>query len=387
MANQASKKTTKKAASKSVVKETTKKVAPTLAAKKATPTLAAKKAAKAVPKSYGHTIAFDAPLGKILVIRLSVKNQNLTPLLVRMTLDDWVSNDGNIYSTHNRIEPGYLYILPEGEAMSTLTLLVPENLNIKQTLKSNLRFPGADEEIIPIEVSIVAIDKAKEYPPVLENNVKISFPLKKKSLAEQKAEEQDDAASKAIFTLVSGLANLSALPSQWLFAEGIVILCVEGEKYSTTKEGEALFNKLSQTRFYKNLTLAFASARFSQWVSSSIISASSLHSAMGGQFGQGRIIYIWLKWLFELVDTDLEDVDQKLVISNIPHTILEEAISKYGNKAEMWAKYLLLGLCSISPKILDIITLINAKVPEVKSSVAKPKKVDDVLGEKGSVAK
>ena len=59
---------------------------------------------------------------------------------------------------------------------------------------------------------------------------------------------------------------------------------------------------------------------------------------MGGQFGQGRIIYIWLKWLFELVDMDLEDTDQKLISSNIPHTVLEEAISKYGNKADIWAR-------------------------------------------------
>jgi len=374
MAKQASKITTKKATPTSVAKNMTKKTA-------------TKKTIKPVQKSNGHAITFDAPFGKILVIRLSVKNHNLTPLLVRMTLDDWVSNDGNIYSTHNRIEPGYLYILPEGEAMTTLTLLVPENLNIKQTLKSNLRFPGADEDVIPIEVSIVAIEKGKEYPPILENNVKISFPLKKKSRAELKAEEHDDAASKAIFTLVSGLANLSALPSQWLFAEGIVMICIEGEKYSTTKKGEELLGKLSKTRFYKNLTLAFTSARLSSWISSSIISASSLHSAMGGQFGQGRIVYIWLKWLFDLVDMDLEDSDQKLISSNIPQPILEESISKYGNKAEVWAGYLLLGLCSISPKILQIITTISAEVPTGKDKVTRPKKVDNILGEKGPITK
>lgn len=370
-------------------KRITKKIAPKKTLKSPNPIRKSIDIKRPTPikKDTGPKITFNATLGKILVIRLSVKNHNLTPLLVRMTLDDWVSNDGNIYSTHNRIEPGYLYILPEGEAMTTLTLLVPENLNIKQTLKSNLRFPGADEEVIPIEVSIVGIVKDKKLPPILENNVNISFPIKKKSPEELKEEEQDDVASKAIFTLVSGLANLSALPSQWLFAEGIVMICMEGEKYSTTKKGEELLNKLSQTRFFKNLTLTFASARLSNWISSSIISASSLHSAMGGQFGQGRIIYIWLKWLFELVDMDIEDSSQKSLSSNIPQPILEESISKYGNKAEVWAGYLLLGLCSISPKINNIITTVAAKVPVKKGKGRIHKKVDNILEEKGSITK
>ena len=357
------------------------------ATKRKVSTRISKKAATATEKAVVPKIIFDTLPGKILVIRLSVKNQNLTPILVRMTIDDWVCCNGNIYSTHNRIEPGYLYILPEGEAMTTLTLLVPENLNIRQNLKSNLRFPGADDEAIPIEVNIINAEKGKTYPPLLEKNVNIAFPLKKKSRANTKAEEEDSMAAKAIFTLVSGLTNLSALPSQWLFAEGIVMICIEGEKYSVTREGSALLDKLSQTRFYKNLTLAFASSRFTNWISSSIISASSLHAAMGGQIGQGKIIYIWLKWLFELVDTDLEDSDQEVIDSNIPKPALEEAISKYGNKAEIWAGYLLLGLCNISPNIFEIVKEICDKIPNVKRRPGRPRKADNVLGEKGSITK
>lgn len=328
-------------------------------------------------------ISFNSPAGRVLIIRLFVKNRHLTPLLARLSVDDWVSGDGNIYPTHNRIEPGYLYILQEGEAAATISLVVPEDLEESQSLKSNLRFPGSNEQPLPIEIKITMAKKAASgYPQ--EKSINISLPFEK---IPDEETQNDEKTSTAIFHLVSGLANLSALPSQWLFAEGLVMICMEGERFSKEKEGKQLLNRLSQTRFFKNLTLAFASGRLPQWVSGSILSSSSLHAAMGGQFGQGRIVYIWLKWLLSMVDSDIEDVDQKTIDFKLPPANLEEAVSRYGSETQLWAGYLLLGLSRISPQLDRMIKKITEKISEEKETKKKntSEDVDDVLNESGSI--
>lgn len=330
-------------------------------------------------------IRFRSPAGKIIIIRLFVKNKHLTPLLARLSVDDWVSSDGNIYPTHNRIEPGYLYILPEGEAAATISLVVPEDLEESQSLKSNLRFPGSNEQPLPIETEITTAKKgALGYP--LEKSITISLPLEKIPDEETR---NDEKTSAAIFHLVSGLANLSALPSQWLFAEGLVMICMEGERFSKEKEGKQLLNKLGQTRFFKNLTLAFASGRLPQWISSSILSSSSLHAAMGGQFGQGRIVFIWLKWLLSLIDSDIEDEGQQTREFKLRPPNLEEAVSRYGSESQLWAGYLLLGLYKISPNLNGVIRRIseNISVENDNNKKGTPKDVDDVLNESGTITR
>ena len=329
-------------------------------------------------------INFDSPAGKILIIRLFVKNKHLTPLLARLSVDDWVSREGQIYPTHNRIEPGYLYILQEGEAAATISLLVPEEIEEGQSLQSNLRFPGSNEEPLPIEVAIISEKKGTGNP--LEKSINISLPFEK--VTSEKT-GKDEKTSAAIYHMVSGLANLSALPSQWLFAEGIVMICIEGERFSKEKEGIQLLKKISQTRFYKNLILTFSSGRLPQWVSGSILSSSSLHAAMGGQFGQGRIVFIWLKWLLSMADSDIEDENQKSKDFKLSPVNLEEAVSRYGSESQLWAAYLILGLTKISPKLKDIVETIASNISTENDNTEKDQdiNVDDILGESGPITK
>lgn len=327
-------------------------------------------------------ISFNCSAGKILIIRLFIKNKHFTPLLVRLSVDDWVSTKGQIYPTHNRIEPGYVYILPEGEAATTISLLVPENIEEDDRIQSNLRFPGSNEKPFPIEVTVSSKKETNKNP--LEKSLNLSLPLENANGANSEGEEKSSA---AIYHMVSGLANLSALPSQWLFAEGIVMICIEGEKYAREKEGLQLLKKLSQTRFYKNIILAFSSGRLPQWVSGSILSSSSLHAAMGGQFGQGRIVFIWLKWLLSMADSDIEDEDQKAREFNIKPVNLEEAVSRYGSESQIWAAYLVLGLTRISPKLQEIIINITKNISIDNESDKKDLNVDDILGESGPITK
>ncbi|HSI69907.1 MAG TPA: hypothetical protein VK941_06730 [Gillisia sp.] len=337
------------------------------------------------PSGILEYISFNARPGKILILRLFVKNSQFIPMLVRLSVDDWVSGDGMIYTTHNRIEPGYLYILQEGEAAATVSLLVPENIEEGQTLRSNLRFPGANELPLPIKVTALSPAGGDNQPEEKSFNISLPFGKVKEENEETRNEER---ISVAVYQLVSGLSNLSGLPSQWLFAEGLVLICMEGERLSKEKEGISLFSRISRTRLFKNLTLALTTARFPQWISGSIVSSSSLHAAMGGQSGQGRIVYIWLKWLFGIADTDIEDNDLKANFPDLPKANLEEAVARYGSEAQLWAGYMLLGLSSISPKLKSLIEKIAQNVPREDGKQNKnPKSIDDILNENGPLTR
>lgn len=329
-------------------------------------------------------IEFDAEPGKLLIIRMFVKNKYPNPILVRVSVDDWVANDGAIYSTHNRIEPGYLYILQEGDAAATISLLVPEDINPGQTLKSNIRFPGANEDSYTILTKVKKSTGQDSVKVPEEKSVRVRIPFGKTD----EKQKDDHKSSMAVYHLVSGLSNMSVLPSQWLFSECITLICVEGERLSKTKPGREKLNKIKRTRFYKNLTLSFATARFPQWISGNIISASSIHAAMGGKYGQGRIIYIWLKWLFSLVDTDIENSDNITANIDFPKENLEEAVARYGDQPQTWAGYLLLGLTSVSPELETIINHISENTPDDENKAGESKDdVDDVLNESGSITK
>lgn len=334
-----------------------------------------------------NEVNFSACPGQILILRLFLKNKHLVPMLVRLSVDDWVTEKGDIFSTHNRVEPGYLYILQEGEAAATISLLVPEEVEDDSVLMSNLRFPGANEMPLTIRAEISSKPKEHTGSRPVEKSLQVSLPFGK-AAEEDEETKNEERISIAVYQLVNGLSNLSALPSQWLFAEGLVLICMEGERISKEKDGIKLFSRLSRTRLYKNLTLAFTTARFPQWVSGTILSSSSLHTAMGGQFGQGRIIYIWLKWLFGLADTDIEDGEQKSAFEALPKAKLEEAVTRYGSESQLWAGYLLLGLTTVSPKIESLIKDITKNLPdEEKKNEEPPKNIKDVINENGPLTK
>lgn len=329
-------------------------------------------------------IEFETEAGKLLIIRLFVKNKYPNPMLVRVSVDDWVANDGAIYSTYNRIEPGYLYILQEGDAAATISLLVPEELKSGQTLKSNIRFPGANEDSFTILTKIKKSTGQDSVKVPEEKSVSIRLPFGKT----EERQKVDSKSSMAVYHLVSGLSNMSVLPSQWLFSECITLICVGGERLSKTKPGREKLNRISRTRLYKNLTLSFATARFPQWISGNIISASSIHAAMGGKYGQGRIIYIWLQWLLSIVDTDIEDTNNISANVDLPKENLEEAVARFGDQPQTWAGYLLLGLTSVSPELETIINHISENAPGDENRTEESKDdVDDVLNESGSITK
>ena len=112
--------------------------------------------------------------------------------------------------------------------------------------------------------------------------------------------------AQASYSLVAGLTSLDMIPARWLVAEMLTAVCQLGDSRAASAEGRALLNRLGKTRFFKNGVVSFSSAQVPRWVLSALSSASGLNAALGGQTGQGTLLYIWERWLLGLADGDVE---------------------------------------------------------------------------------
>jgi hypothetical protein len=300
--------------------------------------------------------------GTELILRLLLCNQMTETILLRPTLDDWVIDDGEILPTDSRLDPRYVYLFRGSNASYKMTIWVPSPLQAGQRLKSWLRFPAVMEQAIPIELELVSPAQGQERPKVVEFPLSVSFPLGGEG--ESNLFGAPDKATEGVFGLLSGLMDLDKIPSGWLVAELLVILCQNGEDYAQTEPGRQLLDQLRRTSFFKNGAIAFASAQVPGWISKSLSAANAL---LKGKIGQDRLLYIWECWLWNLAQTDIE-TGQTSCESSVPPFLAEAFVAELGMSAERWFAGIVLGLTRISPRIAAILEAIALQPSDIPAS-------------------
>ncbi|MBD2181623.1 hypothetical protein H6S82_10045 [Planktothrix sp. FACHB-1355] len=279
--------------------------------------------------------------GSTVAIELLLDSQIDETLLFRPTLDDWLLDNGQVICIPSNMSPPYLYIHKGSKLNQKIKFSIPFLLQPKQKIVSWLRFPGIQEEAIPIELEIVSPTSEKDKERVFEVPLEVTLPFT--VLEGNSLWNTPDKTTAAIFGLMSGLMDLDKIPSRWLAAELFVVLCQKGEEYAQTESGRKLLDRLKLTRFYQNGVTAFASAQIPNWISDSIKSTSAI---LSGQ----SLLHIWQEWLLNIAPEDVKLNDKKGEFS-LPAFLGEKFVYKLGGNADRWFGGILLGLAHISPAI------------------------------------
>jgi hypothetical protein len=285
--------------------------------------------------------------GEILLLRLSVHSQIAESWLFRPAIDDWVVDDGQIITMGSHIDPSFVQLSSGNKVNQTVTVFIPSLLQPGQFLKSWLRFPGLAEESIPIEAEILSPEQEKGKHQVVEVSLEVTLPfnLEKNSLSSAL-----DPTTAGIFDLMSGLMDLEKIPSRWLVAELLVILCQRGDEYVQTEVGSQLLNQIKTTRFFQNGVSVFASAQIPNWIVNSL---KSVNTILGGE----SLLCVWEQWLFSLVGSDV----QKIRETSVSPMLAEVISSKFGEAPDRWFAGIILGLAQSSPQILTTLHAISPK--------------------------
>ncbi len=292
-------------------------------------------------------LQFQLQPGSTLVLRMSFHNWMKEAILLRPTLDDWVVDNGNLVITASqRLEPPYIYLFSGSDGSETITISIPGDVLAGQRLKTWLRFPGIQEEAIPINVEIMPV--AQPPPQVVEFPLDVTFPVSGET--NSGFSHTFDATTAGIFGLISGVIDLDKIPSRWLVAELLIVIAQKGEEYAQTLPGSRLLEQLKQTVFYKNGTVAFTSAQLPGWISESLTIANTILGGSSQTPGTHRMLYIWERWLLSLVGTDVEaeEVGKQIFV---PPFLAEAIVAKLGMDADRWFGSLMLGLLVLSPRI------------------------------------
>jgi hypothetical protein len=285
--------------------------------------------------------------GTNLVLQLLLQSQIAESWLFRPAIDDWVVDNGQILTMASHIDPSFVQLTCGKKVNQTVTIFIPSVLQPGKFLKSWLRFPAIAEESIPIEVEISSLEQEQDKHQVVEVCLSVTLPfnLEKNSLSS--ALEPTTAGT---FGLMSGLIDLDKIPSRWLVAELLVILCQRGNEYVQTEPGKELLNQLKTTRLFQNGVSAFASAQIPIWIGNSL---KSMKTILGGE----SLLSVWEQWLFSLVGADIQKVEQTSVSPVSAETILSkigeaaDCTKRSAASGDRWFAGIVLGLAHSSLRI------------------------------------
>lgn len=329
----------------------------------------------------------EARAGTALGLRLRLRNRMMAAGLLRPVIDDWVANDGQILATGARADPAYVYLLQGAEARQTITLLVPAHVAPDTMLRSSIGFPGMGDQRIAVEVRVLAAAEPGIPQAPVDVSLDVALPLGGEGVS---AADEFGSIAQASYSLVAGLAGLDMIPARWLVAELLTAVCEAGEAHARTPEGQALLDRLGRTRFFKNGVVAFASAQAPRWILSGLSASSGLHAALGGQIGQGQLLYIWERWLLGLADADIESNETTAAQVRVPDSTLQMYASDLGTSADRWFGTLVLGLARLSPRIaaaLEVIAERAPAAPDDSSAAGGSSPPQDVMGEDGPLSR
>ncbi|RAM47954.1 MAG: hypothetical protein C6Y22_30585 [Hapalosiphonaceae cyanobacterium JJU2] len=284
--------------------------------------------------------------GSILLLRLLIHSKMSESWLFRPTIDDWKMENGQIIEIMNLIDPAFSELLPGSKLNQVVTFFIPSDLKPGQILKSWLRFPALAEESIPIEAEILLPTQQKEQPQIVEASFSVTLPLNSQ---ENLSSSAIDRSTSASFGLISGLIDLDKIPSRWLVAELLVILCQAGNEYIETELGKQLLNQLKTTRFFENGVRAFVCAQVPNWIAHSL---NTVDKSLSHQ----SLLSIWEQWLFDLVPEVNLDVTHKTQTRFISPVLTKDVVSELGEAADRWFAGIVLGLAINSAKVMAALT-------------------------------
>ena len=333
-------------------------------------------------KANTSSVQIEATPGEVQVLRLSINNRLMIPVVIHLKMDDWVDSKGMILEMEYSISPIYFYLPPHGDGKMTVTLKIPSKCIPGDTIQSKLRIPGLEEYRIPLVASIK--QKTKRTKKIIETDVHLNIPGGQNG----KKEGQNDTMSQTqgSLKLLTSMAAFELIPGKWIIAELIIQLCRRGMKHAAKPEGAEWLRKMSLTRFYKNGCMVFRGAQLPQWV----VVASSITSGISSVLGTGHrlsILDTWEHWLLNLIDQDLESPGFKQEHIGGLHDDNDTFLSQMGMEPEKWFGYFILGLSQISPRFESISGQLLEKIKAHKPAPSKNKKTKDVIKEKGSLQK
>ncbi|BAZ50613.1 hypothetical protein NIES4103_32300 [Nostoc sp. NIES-4103] len=273
--------------------------------------------------------------GTNLILKLLIHSQIPENWLFRPAIDDWVVDDGQIITMASYIDPAFVYLTSRNTFNQTVTLFIPSHLQPGQFLKSWLRLPALAEESILIEVEILSPEQQEDKHQAVEVCLEITLPFN----LEKNSSNSLVQATAGSFGLMSGMIDLEKIPSRWLVAELLTILCQIGDKYIETQAGSELFNQLKTTRFFENGVSFFTSAQIPNWI---INSLKSVNTILDGE----SLLSVWQQWLLSLVGSDVEKRGKTFVSPMSAEAIITEI----GQDSDRWFTTIILGLAHSSPQ-------------------------------------
>ena len=281
-------------------------------------------------------------------------------MLLRPTLDDWVVEGELILSASQSLDPPYIYLFAGSDASQVMTIPISSNLSPGQKLKTWLRFPGIQEEAIPLDMEIIPV--SPPHPQVVEFPLSVTFPLSGETNAS--FSHSFEPTTAGILGLISGVIDLDKIPTRWLVAELLIVIAQKGKEYAQTLPGSRLLEQLKHTVFYQNGTLALTSAQLPSWLSESLAIAKAILGGDTQMPGKQRLLYIWERWLLSLVETDVEAEEIGHQIG-VPPFMAEAVVAELGMDAAHWFGNILLGLAVLSPRIAQTLTAMAELAPPV----------------------
>jgi hypothetical protein len=192
----------------------------------------------------------------------------------------------------------------------------------------------------------------------------------KNIIAAQKPQTSDSLTERSIqssYNLTTGLSGFDILPLRWLLLEILLLLERSSREYLATESGAKLLTKLRRTRFFKNGTMAFASAQFPRWLAISQSAANAYYDALGVPNSSRGVVFYWENWLWNLATIDLNSaqIKQAIFSKNISSNLLANEWDNAGNMdAEQWFGSIVLGLVQLSPRIATQIQNIADRAPD-----------------------
>ncbi|GGA34716.1 hypothetical protein CYANOKiyG1_52140 [Okeania sp. KiyG1] len=295
-------------------------------------------------------------------------------ILLRPTLDDWVVDGDLVVSANQSLEPEYIYLFSGSDANQMMTISLPGDVLPGQRLKTWLRFPGIQEEAIPIDVAFMPV--VQPHPQVVEFLLVVKFPISGET--NSGFSHTLDPTMAGIFGLISGVIDLDKIPTRWLVAELLIVIAQKGEEYAQTLPGSKLLEQLKHTVFYQNGIVALTSAQLPGWISESLTIANTILGGSTQTPGTQRLLYIWERWLLSLVETDVEaeGVGKQIFV---PPFLAETVVAKLGTDTDRWLGNILLGLAMLSPRIGKTLGTIAELVTPIAIADAKATEAGYVL--------
>jgi hypothetical protein len=332
----------------------------------------------------------QVPADSLVIFRITVDSCFSTPALLQPRFETWNDGTRNIPDIPVQIQPTYNYLSPGMKHTMSVSLQLPENLPAGTVLRSNLRFSGFKDCLLPVELTLSEKDPSSVL--FLEER-EFTLPLTGSTPGNASAEDRRMTANifftDSVTSLLSGMEALEKIPSRWLVTEIILAIADNGRHLAEKEEMREIIRKLRRTIFYKNGSLVTAGSQILHWLSTTHSITSNLNALSGNQQSeQPRMLYNWEKWIFNLMHEDIEhDAAIKSDIQFEPPQPFEVLLKAIDNKPEKLFLYFIIGLMEISPRLKDVIRQLTNNIPDQEKTdpVDAGGSAADILSEDGSL--